>query len=127
MKPRDLLTQLSVGRILLGATMIAKPPLGVGRWVGNVGSRPGGGVLSRALGARDAGLGAGTLAAMGSGGDALRPWLIAGVVADTTDLLATHAARDDLPRGAALMIYALAGGAIVAGLVNLAAGDDSPA
>jgi hypothetical protein len=125
-KPRALLTQLSIGRLLIGTTMIVKPSLGVGRWVGRVGDNPGGEVLSRALGARDAGLGAGALAAKGNA-DALRPWLIAGIVADTTDLLATHAARDDLPRGAALMIYVLAGGAIAAGLANLAGGSDSPA
>jgi hypothetical protein len=119
---------MSAGRVVLGALMIARPPLAVGRWVGGVGDRPGGHVLSRALGARDAALGAGTLAAMRSGSTAaLRPWLLAGLMADTTDLLATHTARDDLPRGAALMIYVLAGGAIVGGALNLASGDDSPA
>jgi hypothetical protein len=127
MNPRDLLKQMAIGRILIGTTMVVRPPLAVGRWVGRVGSKPGGEVLSRALGARDAALGAGTLAAMSGGNGALRPWIVGSLVADTTDLLSTHAARDDLPRGAALMIYVLAGGAIAAGLANLAGGSDTPA
>jgi hypothetical protein len=121
-KPRALLTQLSAGRIVLGAILIARPELATGRWVGSDGARPGGQVLARGLGARDAALGAGTLAALRGGGPTL-PWVVGGLLADTTDLLATHAARERLPRGATAMIYALAGGAMVAGVANLA---DSP-
>ena len=108
---------------MLGASLIVRPEIGTGRWVGGDGSRPGGQVLARGLGARDAALGAGTLAALRGGGPTL-PWVLGGLLADATDLLATHAARDRLPRGAAGMIYVLAGGALVAGLANLA---DSPA
>ena len=108
---------------MLGASLIVRPEIGTGRWVGGDGSRPGGQVLARGLGARDAALGAGTLAALRGGGPTL-PWVLGGLLADATDLLATHAARDRLPRGAAAMIYVLAGGALVAGLANLA---DSPA
>jgi len=117
--PRALLTQLNAGRIALGAVLLARPEIATARWVGRDGSRPGGRVLARGLGARDAALGAGTLAALRGGGP-IAPWVVGGLVADTTDLLATHAARERLPRGAAAMIYALAGGAVVAGLANLA-------
>jgi hypothetical protein len=120
--PRALLTQLSLGRIALGATLIARPELATGRWVGRDGSRPGGQVLARGLGARDAALGAGTLTALRGGGPTT-PWILGGLFSDATDLLATHTARERLPRGAAAMIYVLAGGALVAGLANLA---DSP-
>jgi hypothetical protein len=82
-------------------------------------------MLGRAFGARDAVLGAGTLGAI-RGGQPLRPWLLAGLVADATDLLSTHLARRHLPRASAPLIYALAGGALVAGAANLASGDDSP-
>ena len=68
-------------------------------------------------------LGAGTLQALRSG-QSLRPWLLAGLVADAADLSATHAGRDHLPPSAAPLIYALAGGALLVGLANLA---DSPA
>jgi hypothetical protein len=118
-KPRDLLKQLSAGRIALGAAMIAKPPLVTSGWVGQVADRPGGHVLARALGARDAALGALTLAAMQSG-QPLKPLVLAGLVCDGTDLLATHAVRQGLPRAAAPLIYALAGGALLVGAANLA-------
>jgi hypothetical protein len=125
-KPRDLLTQLSAGRIAIGAILLVRPDLVMSRWLGRDGERPAIAVLGRAFGARDFVLGAGTLAAMRAG-EGLRPWLVAGLVADATDLLATHAGRHDLPRASAPLIYAIAGGALVAGAANLASGDDSPA
>jgi hypothetical protein len=117
-KPRDLLMQLSAGRIAIGAAMLAKPPLATSGWVGRVANRPGGHVLARALGARDAALGALTLAALRSG-QPVRPLVLAALVCDGTDLIATHAARDSLPRGAVPLIYALAGGALLVGAANL--------
>jgi hypothetical protein len=115
--------QLSAGRIALGSALVAKPPLATSGWVGRDGSRPGGQVLARALGARDAALGAATLSAVHSG-QPLGPLVIAGMACDATDLLATHAARSDLPKAAAPLIYALAGAALLVGAANLA---DSPA
>jgi hypothetical protein len=117
-KPRDLLMQISAGRIAIGAAMIAKPPLATSGWVGRVAHRPGGHVLARGLGARDAALGAITLVALRSG-QPVRPLVLAGLVCDGTDLLATHAARHNLPRLAAPLIYVLAGGALVVGAANL--------
>jgi hypothetical protein len=125
-KPRALLTQLCVGRIAIGATLIAKPELVTGMWLGSDGRRPAIAVLGRGFGARDAVLGGGTLAAMRAG-EGLKPWLYAGLVADATDLIATHLGRHQLPKTSARLIYALAGGALVAGAANLASGDDSPA
>ena len=115
MKPRSLLSQVNAGRVAFGVGLIARPQIAAG-WVGRDGEGPGGQVLARALGA-------GTLAALRSGGP-LRPWVLGGLLCDATDLLATHAARHRLPRAAAPLIYALAGGALVAGLANVA---DSPA
>lgn len=105
---------------------MVRPQLVTGRWLGKDGERPAIAVLGCAFGARDAVLGAGTLAAMRAG-HGLRPWLFAGLVADATDLLATHLGRHQLPRASAPLIYALAGGALVAGAANLGSGDDSPA
>ena len=123
MGPRDLLTQLSVGRIALGGALVVRPESATTMWVGRDGERPGGRVLARALGARDAALGAGTLSALRARQPVL-PWVVGGLFCDATDLLATHAARERLPRGAAPLIYLLAGGALVAGLANLA--DSTP-
>jgi hypothetical protein len=124
--PRDLLTQLSAGRIAIGAALLAKPELVTGPWLGRDGRRPAVAVLARGFGARDLALGAGTLAAMRAR-HGLKPWLVAGLIADAGDLLATHAGRHHLPKPSAPLIYALAGGALVAGAANLASGDDSPA
>jgi hypothetical protein len=63
---------------------------------------------------------------MGGGSEALRPWLIAGLVSDATDLAATLAARDDLPSRAVPLLGALAGSALVVGALNLASADSSP-
>jgi hypothetical protein len=115
--------QLSAGRIAIGAALVAKPPLVGSGWVGRESTKPGGQVLARALGARDAALGAVTLTAMRSG-QPLKPLVLAGIACDATDLLATHAARDSLPKAAAPLIYALAGAALLVGAANLA---DSPA
>jgi hypothetical protein len=117
--PRGLLISLNAGRIALGAMLVARPEMATSGWVGRDGERPGGQVLARALGARDAALGAGTLAAL-RGRQPTTPWVLGGLLSDTTDLLATHAARERLPRAAAPLIYVLAGGALIAGLANLA-------
>ena len=108
----------------MGAALIARPEAVTSMWVGRDGERPGGQVLARALGARDSALGAGTLTALRSG-QPTRPWVLAGIFCDAVDLLATHAARARLPRAAAPLIYALAGGALAAGAANLGSGDDS--
>jgi hypothetical protein len=123
--PRALLTQLSAGRVALGASLVAAPQIVAGMWLGADGRRPAVVVLARSFGARDLVLGAGTLAAM-RGGQSLRSWLIAGIVADATDLAATIAGRDHLPRTSGPLIVGLAGGALVVGAVALASGDDSP-
>jgi hypothetical protein len=117
-KPRDLLMQLSAGRVAIGTVLIAKPPLVTSGWVGRAGNKPAGRVLARGLGARDAALGALTLAALRSG-QPVRPLVLAGLLCDGTDLLATHAVRHNLPSAAAPLIYALAGGALLVGAANL--------
>jgi hypothetical protein len=122
-KPRALLTQLNAGRIAIGAVLMARPDVVTGQWFGKDGHRPAVTVLGRSFGARDAVLGAGTLQALRSG-QSLKPWVLAGLFADAADLLATHAGRDHLPPPSAPLIYALAGGAFLVGLANLA---DSPA
>jgi hypothetical protein len=123
--PRALLTQLNAGRVALGLSLIAAPHVVAGMWLGADGRRPAVRVLGRAFGARDLVLGAGTLGAMRSGQSA-RPWVVAGLVADATDLGATLAGRDHLPRSSAPALVGIAGAALVAGAVALASGDDSP-
>lgn len=110
---------------MFGAAFIAAPQLASGTWLGKDAKRTGVHVLGRAFGARDLALGAGTLAAM-RGGQPVRTWLLAGLVADGADLAATLAARDRLPDEAVPLIGALAGVALLIGALNLASGDDAP-
>ena len=122
MDARTAARLLSLGRIAAGVGLLAAPPLVAGAWTGRHARKAHARVLSRALGARDLVIGLGALAALGGRG-AATPWLLAGLVADTTDLVVTLAERDDLPDAAVPFIGSAAGAGIVLGLYGLTAGD----
>ena len=122
-----MLKQLCAGRLIFGGSTLVAPRLFGAKWVGKAAAPPGFGVMARAFGVRDAGIGIGTFQALQSGNrEALRTWLLVGLAADAVDLGATYAARDRLPNGALPMLAVLAGSAIVTQVLNLAAGDDQP-
>jgi hypothetical protein len=98
---------LAVGRVLVGATMFAAPDLVAAPWVGKDARTPGARVIVRALGARDAVLGAGTLAAAGDRAQ-LRRWLIASSASDAADFAATLAGPRSPARTAVLTVAAAA-------------------
>jgi hypothetical protein len=124
MTPRDMLKQLCAGRIAFGGSALIAPRLLGSTWVGDAAAPPGFGVIARAFGIRDLGLGVGTFQALQSGNrQALRTWLIVGLAADAVDLGATIAARDKLPSRAVPMLALLAGSAIVTQALNLSQGD----
>lgn len=105
----------ALGRVGIGAAMVAAPGLVARSWVGAVGSEPGARVLTTALGARDVAIGLGLVRALRGGGRAA-PWLRAAALADAADLAATIRARRDLPLPAVLGVGALAGGSVAFGL-----------
>lgn len=108
-----MLTTLAVGRLAIGALLVAKPQSQVGTgWIGEDAKRPTTAVPFRAVGARDMALALGTLSARRSGGP-LKPWLLAATLADATDLFATFAAGRAIPKQGKAAILLLAGGAIV--------------
>jgi hypothetical protein len=112
MNPRMMLTGLAIGRLAIGAALVAKPHSQVGTgWIGEDAKRPTAAVAFRAVGARDMALALGTLATRRSGGP-LKPWLLAATLADATDLVATFAAGRAVPKASKAMIALLAGGAI---------------
>jgi hypothetical protein len=113
---------LAVGRLIIGAVVLASPDLATRTWLHSRRLPRPATVLARATGARDVAIGAGALLA--GNGAALRPWLLAGLVADATDLAATVAVRDSLPRTAIPMIAGAAGSGIALGVIALA-GDES--
>jgi hypothetical protein len=99
-------------RVALGAGLIAAPRALTAAWLGRVSRRPAAQVPIRAMGARDLAIGLGTAYAAGQGYGA-RPWLMAGIVSDVGDLLATLRARDDLPGPGVVVIAAMAGGSVL--------------
>jgi hypothetical protein len=108
---RNLVRGLAAGRVLVGVAMLLKPEEAVRGWIGGRAASYGGTqTITRAFGARDLSLGAGTLAALMSGNDA-RDWVVAGAFADLADFVAT-ATGDDLPLSGRLLVFGLAGAAI---------------
>ena len=104
----------ALGRVGVGATLIAKPDSAYG-WIGGEADGRGAQVLVRALGIRDLVLGAGALATAGDS-EALRPWLLAGVAADAVDFAATLAGPSAPGRK---VVLGVAGGSTLAGLFYL--------
>ncbi len=102
---------LAAGRVGIGAALCVAPDLAAG-WAGQAVRSPGGRVMVRALGARDAALGAGALASSGRS-DQLRLWLIASAAADAADFAATLAGP---PAPARTFVLGVAAGAALVGL-----------
>jgi hypothetical protein len=109
-------------RIAYGAALAVAPARTTRSWLGEDAARPPAGVALRALGAREIVLHAGAVAAA-LGGAPVRPWLIASIGGDCSDVLATFGAGSHLPDGAALKTLAVAGGSAALSAVVLAALD----
>ena len=98
MDARKLAREQALGRVLVGAGLTLAPGARRGRpGSGRDSRRPATQVAIRALGARDLAIGLGTAYTAGQGYGA-RPWVLAGILADATDLAATLRARDDSRR-----------------------------
>lgn len=98
---------LAAGRVLIGITMFAAPDLVAAPWIGKDSCTEGTRVVVRALGARDAALGAGTLAVAGDAAQ-LRRWLIASSASDAADFVATLSGPRAPARSAVLGLAAAA-------------------
>jgi hypothetical protein len=105
--PRQVATQISVGRIGFGIGFMLAPSLTGRMWVGEDASRPGAKLFIRALGARDFALGLGTLLAMRHDRPT-RGWLEASGLADFADLVFTLVARDAIPPSSRNVVAAIA-------------------
>jgi hypothetical protein len=105
-----------------GAALAIAPARTTRNWLGEDGARPATGVALRALGAREIVLHAGAVAAALSGSP-VRPWLIASIGGDCSDVLATFGAGSHLPDGAPVKTLAVAGGSAALSVAVLAALD----
>jgi hypothetical protein len=112
MSPLLVARTIAAGRAAIGAAMVVAPGRLAEAWVGSS-SEPAR-ILSRGLGARDVGLGIGTLVVLARGGDA-RAWVAAATLADATDALSSVAAGDRIPAAGRWGVTALAGGAALTG------------
>jgi hypothetical protein len=101
---------IAAGRVLIGAVLFAAPDLVATSWIGEDARTDGARVVVRALGARDAALGAGTLAAAGDPAQ-LRRWLLASSASDAADFVATLAGPRTPARTAVLGLAATAAAA----------------
>ncbi len=107
---------IAIGRIVIGAGLLAAPAKAGARWLGVEADRPAAQELVRGLGARDVGLGVGLLAALGDGPAAAR-WQAAAVVGDLADVVGALAAGDAIPTSGRVGTILLAGGSAAAGAV----------
>jgi hypothetical protein len=96
-------------RIAYGAALAIAPARTTEKWLGEDSARPATGVALRALGAREIVLHAGAIAAALTGAP-VRPWLVASIGGDCSDVAATLAASRHVPEGAPLKTLAVAGG-----------------
>lgn len=99
-------------RVGLGLIALATPGAAAAVWVGPSARGSVGTVLGRALGGRDASIGAGTLASAMTGSPLL-PWVLAGAAADAVDAVTTVIARPALPRGRRDLVIAASGGSVL--------------
>ena len=108
---RALAYGLALNRVAFGARFLLQPSAAGPSWVGRRRARATATQLFvRALGARDLGLGLGALAALRrSDGAEERRWMLAHLLADGTDLVATLAADDRLPSRPARVATLVAG------------------
>lgn len=108
---------VAAGRIGFGVALILTPRRMSAAWLGGDAARAGTQVVTRGLGARDLALGAGALAVPAA---QLRPWVVAAIIADAADLVATLVAGDSLPLTGRVLVGAIASGGAVLGVVALA-------
>ncbi len=115
MSARDAARAIAIGRVVAGASLVARPgPAGRG-WLGADADRPPVRAALRSMGVRDLVLGALTLHVAGRPGIGYRTVVTCAAV-DAVDCAAFYAARDHLPAVGGWAVIAVAGGAAVGGL-----------
>jgi len=117
---RNVARVQAAGRVLVGAALLIAPKAAGAGWIGDAAGEKPTGVYSRALGIRDLVMGVAVLATLHDRQQA-RPWLLAGIAADTVDLAATLVARAELPGMGQTVAPAVAGGSAALGAAVLAA------
>jgi hypothetical protein len=118
-RARQAAVAVAALRIAYGAALAIAPARTTRGWLGEDGARPAAGVALRALGAREIVLHAGAAAAALTGAP-VRPWLLASIGGDCSDVAATFGAGSQLPDGAPAKTLAVAGGSAAVSAAVLA-------
>ena len=116
MKP---LTAYAIGRILFGVGALAAPATAGRILAGDGGAAPDAQVFLRGMGGRDIGLGLGLLAMIRTHGP-VKPWLIAAVLADGSDITGIAGAWRHMAPSKRWVGLGTAGGAAAIGTALLA-------
>jgi len=119
--PNSKLTlAFAAGRGLFGIGLMAAPGRLASGWIPDDHSRAQTQMIVRGIGGRDIALAGGTVKAALDGSDT-RPWLLAAIASDGSDILASLLAGDALPGRAKKGTLALAGLAVAAGVALVVA------
>jgi hypothetical protein len=110
----------AAGRGLFGVGLLAVPGRLASGWIPDDHSRRQTQMIVRGIGGRDIALAGGTVQAALADDD-VRPWLLAAVASDGSDILASLIAGDALPVRAKKGTLALAGLAVACGVALVAA------
>ena len=114
MSPRQGARALAIARAAFGAALLIVPERVAKGWLGEYAERPAVHALVRSIGVRDLVLGMIALHTLDHPEVGPR-WQATCAVVDTVDLLATGAARKDLPAAGVAGTAVVAGGAAAAG------------
>jgi hypothetical protein len=112
--PRSAARVLAVGRVAFGVALLAVPEKVGNGWLGEHAERPAVQALVRSVGIRDLVLGMIALHTVDHP-DVGPRWLATCAAVDSVDLVATVAARSDLPKAGVAGTALIAGGAAAAG------------
>ena len=117
MNERELARAYAGGRIAIGILLMLFPRrLAKGLWGAAHAASPAVVFFSRLVGARDAILGLGTMAALqGEGTASVRPWMSYGAAADGVDAVATLLAYRHLPKRKRFVLLTMAAGGAATG------------
>jgi hypothetical protein len=113
------LTLYAIARIVFGVASLAAPEVTGRTLAGPSGALPDAQAFLRGMGGREIGFGLCLLAAIRGGGP-LRKWVVAGVLADVSDLAGIAGAWQHMPRAKRWLGLGTAGGAAAAGVAVLA-------
>jgi hypothetical protein len=120
LETRKLTFAFAAARGLFGIGLLVVPERLASGWIPDDNARPQTQMTLRGIGGRDIALAGGTVKAV-LGDDDVRPWLLAAVASDGSDILASLLAGDALPGRAKNGTLALAGLAVACGVALVAA------